>query len=631
MNTRFIGRTCAAMLIASPVLFATLATAQPAAPQPIPTQDRTWRHGVSLFGDLKYPAGFKHFDYVNPDAPKGGAVHLTALGTYDNFNPVVAGVKGTQAAGVDLLFDTLMAHALDEVTSAYGLLAESVSYPTDFSSVTYRLRSNAKWHDGEPVTPQDVIFSLDAFKRNHPRYAAYYQHVVKAEKTGDRDVTFTFDSPGNRELPQIVGEINVLPKHWFEGTDKSGNKRDVASTTLEPPVGNGAYRIKTFVPGRSIVYERVKDYWGKDLPVNIGRDNFDEVRYEYFRDSTVALEAFKADQLDWRTENVAKNWATAYDFPAVTDGRIVKEEFPIRNSGVMQAFVLNTRRAKFSDPRVRRAFNLALDFEEMNKQFFFGQYHRIASYFDGTELASSGLPSGLELQILETVRSGVPPEVFTAEYKNPVNGNPENVRANLREAVRLLREAGYEIRDQKLVNAKTGEPMTVEFLASDPNTEKFVLFYKQALERLGMAVTVRTVDAAQFENRERNWDYDITSSGWGESLSPGNEQREYWGSRAADQPGSRNLAGIKNPAVDNLIERVVFAKNRDELVAATKALDRVLLWNNYVVPEWGYGKVRTARWDRFSHPDKLPEYGASAFPTIWWWDAAKAAKTGGRS
>ncbi len=624
LNTRFFGRACA-VLIASPLLFASLATAQDK-----PSQDTTWRHGLSLFGDLKYPPGFRHFDYVNPAAPKGGSVRLTALGTYDNFNPVVAGVKGTQAAGIDLVFDTLMARSLDEVASEYGLLAESVSHPADFSSVTYRLRSTAKWHDGEPVTPEDVIFSLDAFKRNHPRYAAYYQHVVKAEKTGDHDVTFTFDSPGNRELPQIVGEINVLPKHWFEGTDKSGNKRDIANTTLDPPVGNGAYRIKEFVPGRTVVYQRVKDYWGKDLPANIGRDNFDEIRFEYFRDSTVALEAFKGDQVDWRTENVAKNWATAYDFPAVTDQRVVKEEFPIRSSGVMQAFVLNTRRAKFADPQVRRAFNLALDFEEMNKQFFFGAYHRIASYFEGTELAASGLPTGLELQILETVRNEVPPEVFTAEYKNPVNGNPENVRANLREATRLLREAGYEIRDQKLVNAKTGEPMTVEFLAADPTTERFVLFYKPALERLGMVVTVRTVDPAQFENRERGWDYDVISSGWGESLSPGNEQREYWGSQAADQAGSRNLIGIKNPAIDKLIDRVVFAKNRDELVAATKALDRVLLWNNYVVPEWTYGKVRAARWDRFGHPDTLPEYGMSGFPTVWWWDAARAAKTGGR-
>jgi microcin C transport system substrate-binding protein len=422
----------------------------------------------------------------------------------------------------------------------------------------------------------------------------------------------------------------VLPKHWFEGTDSSGKRRDISTTTLEPPLGNGAYRIKEFVPGHTIVYERVKDYWGKDLPVNIGRDNFNELRYEYFRDTTVALEAFKADQIDWRIENVARFWATAYDFPAVIDKRVVKEEFPIRSSGIMQAFVLNTRRPKFGDPRVRRAFNLALDFEEMNKQFFFGQYERIGSYFEGTELASSGLPTGLELEILETVRGDVPPEVFTSVYKNPVNGNPEAVRNNLREATRLLHDAGYEIRNQKLVNSKTGEPMEAEFLLDEPIFERFVLFYKPALERLGIAVTVRTVDDAQYENRTRAFDFDIIVGTWPESLSPGNEQRGNWGSRAADRPGSRNYIGINSPAVDKLINRLVFAKSREELVAATKALDRVLLWNNYVVPQWTYRKVRSAYWDRFTHPAKLPEYGASAFPTIWWWDEAKAAKTGGR-
>jgi len=364
--------------------------------------------------------------------------------------------------------------------------------------------------------------------------------------------------------------------------------------------------------------------------VNIGRDNFDEVRYEYFRDTIVALEAFKGDALDWRTENSAKNWATAYDFPAVKDGRVIKEEFPNRASGRMQGFVLNTRRDKFKDPRVRLALNYAFDFEEMNKQLFFGQYQRINSYFEGTELASSGLPEGKELEILDGVRDKVPPEVFTKPFKNPVGGTAENMRANLREATRLLREAGYEIRNQKLTNAKTGETFSIEFLTSDPNTERFVLFYKPSLERLGITVTVRTVDEAQFVNRERSWDFDSITGSWGQSLSPGNEQRDFWGSPAADRNGSRNYAGIKDAGVDALIERVIFAKDRAELVAATKALDRVLLWHHFVVPQFTYNKVRTARWDRFGRPDKLPEYGASAFPTIWWWDAERAAKTGSR-
>ncbi len=597
---------------------------------PAHSDNRTWTHGLSMFGDLKYPAGFKHFDYVNPKAPKGGIVRQIAFGTFDNFNIVVSGVKGTVGGAVTLIYDTLMTSAFDEVSAEYGLLAEAVNYPADFSSVTYRLRAEARWHDGKPVTPDDVIFSFEAFKKNHPQYSAYYRHVVKAEQTGERDITFTFDGPGNRELPQIVGQLNILPKHWWEGTDASGRKRDVTATTLEPPLGNGAYRIKEFVAGRTIVYERVQDYWGANLNVNVGRDNFDEIRYEYFRDSTVALEAFKADQVDWRSENSAKNWATAYDFPAVKDKRVLLEEFPLRSSGVMQAFAFNTRRDKFKDPRVRRAFNFVFDFEEMNKQIFYGDYKRIASYFEGIELASSGLPQGLELEILESVRDKVPPEVFTTVYTNPVGGSPEATRNNLREALRLLKDAGYEIRNQKLVNAKTGEPFTIEFLTADPNSERFLLFYKPSLERLGVTVTVRTVDDAQFVNRERSWDFDAVTALWAQSLSPGNEQRIYWGSAAADQPGSRNLIGVKNAGVDALIERVIFAKNRAELVAATKALDRVLLWNHYVVPQWTYGKQRSARWDRFGRPDKLPEYAASAFPTIWWFDAERAAKTRAR-
>jgi microcin C transport system substrate-binding protein len=631
---------------------------RPAGAQPAPErgQDKTaWRHGLSLFGDVKYPAGFKHFDYVNPQAPKAGVARQIAFGTFDNFNPVVAGVKGSLAAGIDLIYDTLMVPALDEVSTEYGLLAEAVSYPSDFSSVTYRLRAAAKWHDGKPVTVEDVIFSFEAFKKHHPQLSAYYRHVVKAEKTGAHDVTFTFDGPGNRELPQIVGQLNVLPKHWWEGHDKSGKKRDVGATTLEPLLGNGAYRVKEFVPGRTIVFERVPDYWGRNLNVNIGRDNFNELRFEYFRDPTVAHEAFKADHVDWRSENSAKSWATAYDFPAVLDKRVLLEEFPINSTGIMQGFAFNARHDKFNDPRVRRAFDFAFNFEEMNKQIFFNQYRRIGSYFEGTELASSGLPAGRELEILEKVRDKVPPEVLTTPYSNPVVDSPEAIRTNLREAIRLLRAAGWTVRDEvdpanppglldrlmstiglkkevtkRVLRGPKGEPMTVEFLVDDPNAERFVSFYKPSLERLGIEVTVRVVDAAQYQNRLRQWDYDIIVASWPQSLSPGNEQRDFWSSPAADTPGSRNFIGIKNPAVDSLIETLIFAKDRAELLAATKALDRVLLWNHYVVPQWTYGKARTARWDRFARPATLPKYGRSAFPTVWWWDAGKAAKVGTR-
>jgi len=594
-------------------------------------QAQKWRYALSLFGDIKYPEGFKHFEYVNPDAPQSGTLRQSALGTFDNFNIVVSGVKGSIAIGTELFTETLTTPSLDEVSTEYGLLAEAISYPADYSSVTYRLRANARWHDGKPITPDDVLFSFDALKKNSPFYGAYYRHVAKVEGTGEHEVTFTFDGPGNRELPQIVGQLPVLPKHWWEGTDKSGRKRDITQTTLEPPLGSGPYRLKDFAPGRTLVYERVDDYWGKDLNVIIGTRNFQTIRYEFFRDSTVALEAFKADQIDWRIENSAKEWANSYDFPAVREGRVVREEFPTRNIGVMQAFVFNVRRDKFKDPHVRRAFNFAFDFEEMNRQLFFGQYKRIASYFEGTELAATGAPSGKELEILETVRGKVPDELFTKPYTNPVGGNPDAVRSNLREALRLFREAGYEIKDTKLVDAKTGKPFAVEFLVDEPATERFVLFYKPSLDRMGMTVSIRVVDAAQYENRLRQWDFDIIVASWSQSLSPGNEQRGFWGSQAADQPGSRNLIGIKNPAVDLLIDRVIFTKDREELVAATKALDRVLLWNFYVVPQWTYGKQRTARWDRFGHPETMPKYGASAFPTIWWWDAARAAKVPQRS
>jgi len=606
----------------------------PVLPSPAAAQqsqaERAWRHGVSLFGELKYPADFKHFDYVKPDAPKGGSVRMIGLGTFDNFNEVVAGLKGSLAAFAGVVSDALMVPVLDEVETSYGLLAEAVSYPADFASATFRLRAGARHHDGRPVTVEDVIFSMEAFKKYSPGHAAYYRHVAKMEQTGEREVAFILDAPGNREMPLIIGQLNVLAKHWWEGTDPSGKKRDVGATTLEPPLGNGAYRVKDFVAGRTVAYERVKDYWAKDLGVSIGRDNFDELRFEYFRDGTVALEAFKADQIDWRTENIAKNWATAYDFPAVRDKRVLLEEFPLRSRGIMQAFAFNTRREKFKDPRLRLAFNYAYDFEEMNKQIFFGQYKRITSYFEGTELACSGLPAGQELDILEKVRDKIPPEVFTKPYTNPVGGSRENIRSNLREAVRLLKEAGYEVRNQKLVDARTGEPLSIEMLSEDPSVERVILFYKPSLERLGITVNVRTVDPTQYENRLRNWDFDIIVAVWPESLSPGNEQRDYWGSQAADTLGSRNYIGIKNPAVDALVDRVIFAKDRAELVAATRALDRVLLWNHYVVPQYSTDQTRTARWDRFGHPGVLPKYAEPAFPTVWWWDAEKAARIGTR-
>jgi microcin C transport system substrate-binding protein len=578
-----------------------------------------WRHGLSLFGDLRYPPGFSHFDYVNSIAPKGGSVRRSVLGTYDNFNIVVSELKGNLAAGLELIYETLLTPSLDEASSAYGLLAEAVTYPSDFSSATYRLRAGAIWHDGVPVTPSDVIFSLYVLKQNNPQMAAYYRHVADVVRTGEREVTFTFDSPGNRELPQIVGELPVLPKHWWEATDKQGQRRHVTETTLEAPMGSGPYSIKTFEPGRTIAYQRVSNYWGNNLNVRIGHANFDELRFDYFRDASIAFEAFKAGELDWHIENSAENWATGYSFPAVSEKRVILEEFPINNVGIMQAFAFNLRRDKFKDWRVRRAFNFAFDFEEINRDLFYGQYQRITSYFQGTDLASSGLPQGRELELLETLRGHVPAEVFTTAYWNPIGGSAERARSNLLQAMHLFAQAGFVVRGLTLVAAQSGEPFTVEFLLNDPGYERYVLVYKLALERLGIQVAVRTVDDAQYENRLREWDFDVVVNSWTESLSPGNEQRDYWGSQAAIQPGSRNLIGIKNPAVDALVDRVAFAASWTDLVAATRALDRVLLWNHYVVPQWSYGKVRTARWDRYGRPALMPKYGRSAFPSIWWW------------
>ena len=602
----------------------------PATPARAQSSESQWRHGLSLFGDLKYPPDFRHFDYVNQQAPKTGTVRFVAPGTFDNFNQAIAGVRGLLAAAAGTICDTLMVPSLDEVSAHYGLIAEAVSHPPNFASTSFRLRAAARHHDGKPITVEDVIYSFEAYKKMNPFIGAFYRDVVKVEQSGEREVTFTLDSIGNREMPVVLGQLRVLPKHWWEGSDASGKKRDIGATTLEPPLGNGAYQIKEFVAGRTVTYERVKDYWAKDLNVNIGRDNFDEIRYEYFRDPTVALETFKSGHSDWRIENSAKNWATAYDFNAVKDRRVVLEEFAQRDRGMMRAFAFNTRRDKFKDTGVRRAFNFAFDFERMNKQFFFGQYRRVNSYFEGTELACSGLPQGEELTILEPLRDKVPPEVFTTPYINPVGGTSENVRANLREGMRLLREAGYEVRDQKQVNVRTGEVLSVEILSvtSDPlGAERLILFYKPYLARLGIDVSVRSIDDVQYENRLRDFDFDIIIATWPQSLSPGNEQRDLWSSQAADTPGSRNYLGIKNPAVDALIERVIFAKSRSELVAATRALDRVLLWNHYVVPQFTDDKVRAARWDRFGRPTPFPEYGGSAFPTVWWWDAERAAET----
>ncbi|PVZ04088.1 extracellular solute-binding protein [Methylobacterium radiotolerans] len=631
------GRLLAATLLAACLQLAPARAQEPAAmpstpaelPATLPAANGQWTHAITLMGQPKYGPDFKHFDYADPAAPKGGMVRFGAQGGFDNFNIVVAGLKGDLENGIQQIYDSLMTESSDEPFTSYGLLAEAVRIAPDLGSVSYRLRENARWHDGQPITPEDVVWSFDVLKANSPFYAAYYQTVARAAVTGPHEVTFTFTETGNRELPQVIGQLRVLPKHWWTAKDANGKPRSVTETTLEPPLGSGPYRLAKFEPGRTTTYTRVPDYWGKDLPVNAGRYNFDTERYEYFRDGTVLVEALKGDLYDFRVENIARNWATAYeDFPAVKEGRLIKEAFPERGMGIMQAFAFNTRRDKFKDPRVRRAFNLALNYEEMNKALFYGLYKRINSYFFGSELASSGLPEGEEKAILESVKDKVPASVFTTPYANPVNDGPEAVRKNLREAVGLLREAGYELRGGKMVSKATGEPLTVEFLEFQNTFERVILPFAAQLKLIGVDSTLRVIDQAQYQNRIRNFDFDVTTASWGESLSPGNEQREYWGSTAADKPGSRNLIGIKDPGIDALIEKVIFAKDRHTVIAATRALDRVLLAHDYVVPQWSSDQQRTLRWNRFGHPAILPVYASSGFPTTWWYDEKLAAKTG---
>lgn len=577
-------------------------------------------HGMAMHGDLKYGPDAKHFDYVNPDAPKGGEIRLAAIGTFDNFNPYI--IKGNAAAGLGLLYMPLSIQSDDEAFSEYGQLAEKIETPKDRSWVAFTLRKDARWSDGRPITTDDVIFTLNILReKGLPFFRSYYGSIDKAEKVSDREVKFTFKGEVNMELPLIVGQMPVLPKHYWDG-------KEFDRTTLEQPVSSGPYRIKSFEAGRFIVYERVKDWWAKDLWTNKGRYNFDTIRYDYYRDSTVALEAFKSGQVDFRAENIARNWATAYDIPAVQRGDIKKEEIKHEIPQGMQAFVMNLRRPLFQDRRVRMALTQMFDFEWMNKSLFYGSYIRSNSYFSNSELASSGLPSKEELAILEPLRDKIPAEVFTTEFKLPVTDGTGNNRTGQRDALRLLKEAGWEVKDGKLVN-KEGKPFSFEILLADPSFERISLPYKQALERVGIEARVRTVDTAQFQRRTDTFDFDMIVGGAGQSLSPGNEQREFWSSAAAKEEGSRNLSGIADPAIDKLVELVITAPDRQSLIARTRALDRVLLWHWYMIPQWHFPAYRVAYWDIFGRPRINPKYDLP-FADTWWVDATKLAAMQGK-
>jgi microcin C transport system substrate-binding protein len=569
-------------------------------------------HGLSMYGELKYAPGFRHFEYANPRAPKGGAVTLSALGTFDSLHPFI--LKGVPAAGLGQVFETLMVGSADEAFAQYGLVAETVETPPDRSWVAFTLRAQARFHDGRPITVEDVIWTFDTLRKSgHPFYRSYYAHVARAEAAGPRRVRFTFKGGMNRELPLIVGQMPVLPKHWWAG-------RDFTRTTLEPPLGSGPYRVEAVDPGRSITYRRVADHWAAELPANVGRFNFDTIRYDYYRDGAVALEAFKAGAYDFRAENSSKHWATGYDVPAVRDGRIRRERIPNQIPTGMQGFVYNTRREVFADPRVRQALAHAFDFEWTNQHLFYGAYTRTASYFSNSELAAHGLPSEAERAVLEPFAGRIAEAVLAEVYRPPSTAS-RPLRDNLVEALRLLAAAGWVVRDMRLVHGATGRPMTFEVLLDDPTWERITLPFVQNLERLGVQARVRTVDAAQYEYRLKQFDFDMTVAVFPQSLSPGNEQADFWSTEAAGTPGSRNLAGVRDPVVDRLIDLLIAAPDRAGLIARTRALDRVLLWGHYVIPHWHITAFRVAYWDRFGRPAVPPKYELG-FDT-WWIDPRK--------
>lgn len=595
--------------IAALALALIFGAAEASTPQPV--------HGIAIHGEPKYGADFTHFDYVNPDAPKGGSIRLAMQGTFDSFHPFIA--KGNSGPSSDI--ETLLTSSADEPFTAYGLIAESLEVPEDRSWAIFNLRPEARWHDGEPITVDDVIWSFNILTtKGHPSYRFFYKSVASVEKLGPRRVKFTFNERNNRELPLIVGDLPILPKHYWE-------QREFERTTLDPPLGSGPYRVADFEPGRRVVLERVKDYWGKDLPVNKGKYNFDRVRFDYFRDVTVIREALKAGDIDFRTENQAKAWALAYlpdNVPAIRNSWLKKEAIGHQRPTGMQGFVFNTRRAVFEDARVREALAQAFDFEWTNKNLFFGQYTRSESYFSNSDLASTDLPSGDELEILERFRGRIPDAVFTKPYRAPSTDGSGWPRENLRKAFALLADAGWVVRDKKLVNEKTGEQMRFEILLVSKEFERIVLPFVRNLQRLGVDARVRLVDSSQYINRLRSFDFDLIVSVTPQGESPGNEQRNYWTSAAADLPAARNLAGIKDVIVDELVDLVITAPTRESLVARTRALDRVLLHGHYVIPNWHLRSDRTLYWDKFSRPAVTPRRGTST--DYWWFDAEKAAR-----
>jgi len=581
-----------------------------------------WRTTSSLVNPEAETKPFERYSYVNPEAPKGGTLNSAVFGTFDSFNPFI--VRGTPAAGLTyfggMLWETLMQQSPEDPGTSHPLIAEAFKYPEDYSSATYRLNPNARWHDGKPVTVEDVIWSFNMLKEISPQHNRYFANVEEAVALSDTEVEFRFDQGGNRELPHIMGDLPVLPKHWWEGTDSQGRQRNLRNPTLEPPLGSGPYKIASFRPGSEIIWERAEDYWAANLPVNIGRYNFDRIRYTYFQDDNAEFLAFQKGGIeDVRRELSTRRWSQEYDFPAVQDGDVIKREFTSTAIEGMQAFVFNMRRPRFQDSRVREALTLAYNFEEQNRTQFFGLNKRFSSYFERSELASSGLPQGQELEILEEFRDQLPPEVFTEEFKLPVYDSPQSERQYLREAVRLFNEAGWEIQSGRMISKETGEQFRIEFLGASPTAEVITGGFMANLRKIGINATLRIVDTSQYIQRVQSFEFDAITARFPQSNSPGNEQRDYWSSEAADIPGSQNVIGIKDPVVDALVNKIIYAKNREELVATVRALDRVLLWKYYAIPQYYQPTLRYAYWNKFGIPEKQPGY-AGVDVDSWWVD-----------
>ncbi|QXI36860.1 extracellular solute-binding protein [Pseudomonas xantholysinigenes] len=583
---------------ATGLLLACLALPALAAPQ----------HALTLYDEPpKYPANFKHFEYVNPDAPKGGTFRQSSFGGFDSLNPFIN--KGVPAENIGSIYDTLMRQSQDEPFTEYGLVAGKIEKAPDNSWVRFYLRPEARFHDGQPMRAEDVVFTFNALiKDGAPLYRQYYGDVAEVVAEDPLKVLFKFKHTNNRELPLILGQLPVLPKHWYAN-------REFNRGNLEIPLGSGPYKVAEVKAGRSIRYERVKDYWAKDLPINRGFYNFDVMTFDSYRDNTVALEALKAGQFDYALEVSAKNWATAYDVPAVRDGRLLKEEIPNGNPVGMQGFIFNLRKPMFQDARVRHAISLLLDFEWTNKQLFNGAYTRTGSYFENSEMAASGLPTPAELKILEPLRGKVPDEVFNGAFHNPVTDGSGMIRDQQRQAYKLLQEAGWKIVDDKMVD-KDGKPLSIEFLLAQTQFERVLLPFKRNLADLGINLEIRRVDVSQYITRLRSRDYDMIVGGFAQSNSPGNEQREYWNSAAADNPGSRNFIGLRDPAIDQLVEQLINADSRQSLIDHCRALDRVLLWGYYVIPNWHIKTSRVAYWNHIGHPAVSPKYDIGI--DTWW-------------